>query len=412
MSQATGFSVDAIRNDFPFFARSSGTEPPLAYLDNAATAQKPQCVLDAVLDLYRDATSNVHRGVHRLSAEATRRYENARDIVQRYIHAHDRCEIVFTRGTTESVNLVAQSYVRPLLGAGDEILITQMEHHSNFVPWQMVAEQTGAVVRVAPVTPQGELDLDAWRALLTERTKFVSVVHTSNAIGTINPVAEIVRLAHERGVAVLVDGAQAMPHQRVDVQALGADFFAFSGHKVFGPTGIGVLYGKQELLDDMPPYQGGGDMIKLVSLTNTVWNDLPYKFEAGTPNIAGAVGLGAALEWMKTIDLDGAALHERALHDDATARLRQWDDVRLIGTAAHKAAVVAFVMDGVHPHDIGTILDQARVAIRTGHHCAQPLLESFGVHATARASFALYNTHEEVAALAAGMAQVRELFGA
>lgn len=397
------------RADFPILERTVHGKP-LAYLDNGATSQKPQCVIEAETYYYAHLNANVHRGVHRLSQEATDAYEGARDTVQVFLNAARREEIVFVRGTTEAINLVANSYGMRF-GPGDEIVITAMEHHSNIVPWQLACERTGAVLRVAPVNDRGELIVDEFRRLLGPRTRFVALTHVSNALGTINPVRELVALAHEYGVPVLLDGAQAVPHVAVDVQALDCDFYAFSGHKLYGPTGIGVLYGKSALLEAMPPWQGGGDMIRAVSFTGTTWNDLPYKFEAGTPNIAGAVGLSAAIRYLSDMGLDQVAAHEHALLAYATERAQEVPGLRLIGTARDKAAILSFVLDDVHAHDVGTILDLEGVAVRTGHHCAMPLMERFGVPATVRASFALYNTRADVDALFAALRKVREIFG-
>jgi cysteine desulfurase / selenocysteine lyase len=403
------FDVAAVRGDFPIL-RERLHGKPLVYLDNAATTQKPQVMIDRLNTFYRQENANVHRGVHRLSERATDAYEDARLTVCRFLNAADPKEIVFVRGTTEAINLVAQSYGRTHVGSGDEIVITMMEHHSNIVPWQILCEQTGARLRVAPITDDGDIHLDAYEALLSARTKIVAVVHVSNALGTINPIAEIVRIAHAGGIPVLVDGAQAVAHMPVDVRALDCDFYAFSGHKVFGPTGIGVLYARASLLDAMPPYQGGGDMISAVTFERTVYNVPPYKFEAGTPDIAGAIGLAAALEYVEAIGLDHVNAHEHELLAYGTAALSQVPGLRLTGTAAHKAGILAFVLEGVHPHDIGTILDREGVAIRTGHHCCQPLMDRLGVPATARASLALYNTREEVDALARAVDKVREVF--
>jgi len=401
------FDVEKVRKDFPILDGRVWCKP-LVYLDNAATSQKPRAVLEAIDRFYREHNSNVHRGVHWLSAAATRDYEGARDKVRAWIHAATREEIVFTRGTTEAINLVARSFLKPRLARGDEILVTEMEHHSNIVPWQLVCEETGAKLRVVPIDDRGQLLFD--EKLLTPRTRLFAFVHVSNALGTVNPARELVRLARARGVPTLVDGAQAVPHLRVDVQALGCDFYAFSSHKLFGPTGIGVLYGRKALLDEMPPYQGGGEMIKRVTFEKTTWNDLPYKFEAGTPDIAGAVGLGAALDYLSTLDWDALHAHEQALLDRATEGLSAVKGLRILGTAKEKAALVTFAMDHVHPHDIGQILDQEGVAVRTGHHCAQPVMDRFKVPASARASFAFYNTLAEADAVVAALAKVRELF--
>jgi cysteine desulfurase / selenocysteine lyase len=403
------YDVQAVRHDFPIL-RERVHDKPLVYLDNAATTQKPQAVIDRLTTFYAHENANVHRGVHLLSERATDAYEDARRTVCRFLNAADPREIVFVRGTTEAINLVAQSYGRSHIGPGDEIVITTMEHHSNIVPWQMLCEQTGARLRVVPITDAGELRLDAYEAALSERTKIVAVVHVSNALGTINPVAEIVRFAHGRGIPVLVDGAQAVAHMPVDVRRLDCDFYTFSGHKIFGPTGIGVLYAKAPLLEAMPPYQGGGDMISSVTFERTLYNVLPYKFEAGTPNIAGAIGLAAALDYVDAIGLDRINAYERELLAYGTDALSQIAGLRLTGTAADKAGILAFALEGVHPHDVGTILDRQGIAIRTGHHCCQPLMDRLGVPATARASLALYNTREEIDALAAALDTVREVF--
>ncbi len=397
------------RKDFPIL-RETVRGKPLVYLDNAATTQKPQSVIDTEVAYYRHTNANVHRGVHMLSQRATDAYEAARDKVRRFVNAADTREIVFVRGTTEAINLVAQSYARPRLGADDNIIISAMEHHSNIVPWQMVCAQTGAELRVVPVNDAGEFEFDMFEKLIGKHTKLVAVTQLSNALGSIPPVARIIELAHTHGVPVLLDGAQGASHLGVDVRALDCDFYAFSGHKVFGPTGIGALYGKAELLDAMPPYQGGGDMIRSVSFGQTEYNDLPYKFEAGTPNIAGAIGLGAALDYISAIGMDAIAAHERDLLDYATGLVEGIPGLRIVGTARDKASILSFTLDGVHPHDIGTILDHDGVAIRTGHHCAMPLMQRFGIAGTARASFALYNTRAEADALAAGLLKVQEMF--
>ena len=399
-----------VRADFPILAREIHGKP-LVYLDSAASAQRPIAVLQAVDHYERRLHSNVHRGVHSLSQWATEAYEGARERVRDFLHARSTREIVFVRGTTEAINLVANSYGRAHLGPGDEVLITYLEHHANIVPWQMVCAQSGARLRAAAVLPNGELDLASLRALLTPRTRIVAVAHVSNALGTILPVREIVQLAHARGVPVLLDGAQAVAHERVDVQELDCDFYAFSGHKIYGPTGIGVLYGREQLLAQMPPWQGGGDMILTVSIERSTYNELPWKFEAGTPNISGAIGLGAALGYVESLGRERIGAHERSLLELATARLASVPGLRLIGTAPAKAGVISFTLAGVHPHDIGTILDSEGVAIRTGHHCAMPIMQAYGLAATARASFALYNRAEDIERLVAGLAKVRGLFG-
>ncbi|HEX2121978.1 MAG TPA: cysteine desulfurase [Thermoanaerobaculia bacterium] len=403
------YDVESIRKDFPILARNARGKR-LVYLDNAATTQKPRQVIDRIVRYYSEENSNVHRGVHYLSEVATLEYENARGLVQRFLNARNEKEIVFTRGTTESINLVAQTWGRTNVGEGDEVLISAIEHHSNIVPWQMLCEEKGATLRVIPVNDAGELLIEEYERMLNPRVKLVAVGHASNALGTINPIRRIVAAAHANGSLVLVDGAQGVPHMRIDVQDLGCDFYAFSGHKVYGPTGIGVLYGREALLDAMPPWQGGGDMILSVSFEKTTYNALPYKFEAGTPNIAGVIGLAAALDYVSSIGLETIAAYESGLQTYTTRRLLEIDGIRLIGTAREKAAVVSFVLEGVHPHDIGTILDQEGIAIRTGHHCAQPLMMRFNVPATGRASFGLYNTMEEADALVAGLHKVIEVF--
>jgi len=405
----TPYDVDAIRKDFPILQRLARGRH-LVYLDNAATTQKPKQVIDRIVRYYSEENSNVHRGVHYLSEIATVEYENARLFVQRFLNARDVKEIVFTRGTTESINLVAQSWGRANVREGDEILISAIEHHSNIVPWQMLCDEKRAKLRVIPVSDNGELLFEEYERMLNPRVKLVSVGHASNALGTINPIKRMIAAAHANGSLILIDGAQGVPHMHVDVQDLGCDFYAFSGHKVYGPTGVGVLYGREALLDAMPPWQGGGDMILSVSFEKTTYNALPYKFEAGTPNIEGVIGLAAALEYVSSIGLDAIAAYEHELLLYATARLREIDGLRIIGTAREKAAVISFVLDGVHPHDIGTILDQEGIAVRTGHHCAQPLMMRFNVPATGRASFGLYNTKEEADVLVAGLRKVIEVF--
>jgi cysteine desulfurase/selenocysteine lyase len=402
------FDVAAVRRDFPLLGRMVRGWP-LAYLDNAATSQKPRTVIDCESHYYETLNANVHRGVHQLSQEATDAFEGARTKVQRFINAAHREEVLFVRGTTEAVNLVASSYGARLV-EGDEILITGMEHHSNIVPWQLLCERSGALLRVAPIDDRGALIPEQFGRLLGPRTRIVALAHVSNALGTVNPVRELVDLAHAHGAVVLVDGAQAVPHMAIDVQALDCDFYAFSGHKMYGPTGIGVLYGKRALLDAMPPYQGGGDMIRSVSFARTTYNDLPYKFEAGTPNIAGGIALGAAVDYLCRHDFAAVAAHEQSLLDYANRRASEIAGLRLVGTAPQKTAVFSFVVDGVHAHDVGTVLDGEGVAVRTGHHCAMPIMERFGVAATVRASFAMYNTHEEVDALFNGLVRVREIF--
>jgi cysteine desulfurase / selenocysteine lyase len=411
MKESTmALDVERIRKDFPILHQEVHGRP-LVYLDSAATSQKPQVVLDALADYYARDNANVHRGVHRLSERATEAYEGARARIQRFLNAAHPREIVFVRGTTEGINLVAQTYGRQTVGPRDEVVITALEHHSNIVPWQMLCEEKGAALRVVPIDDAGEVDVEAYERLLGERTRLVAVAHVSNALGTIVPVKRMIDAAHRRGIAVLVDGAQAAPHLRVDVQDLDCDFYTFSGHKTYGPTGIGVLYGKTALLEAMPPYQGGGDMIKSVSFEKTVYNDLPYKFEAGTPDIAGAIGLGAALEYLEGLGLDRVAAHEHALLVHGTERLSALPGLRLVGTAREKASVLSFLVDGVHAHDVGSILDGEGIAVRTGHHCAMPVMTRLGIAATARASLGVYNTREDIDALVEGLAKVREVFG-
>jgi cysteine desulfurase/selenocysteine lyase len=403
------FDVRRVREDFPILKQRVRGKP-LVYLDNAASAQKPQVVIDALSRFYSTSYANIHRGIHWLSEQATEAYESARANVQRFLGAAEASEILFVRGTTEAINLVAHSYGKTHVRAGDEILISAMEHHSNIVPWQMLCDATGAVLRVAPINDDGELLLEEYEKLLTPRTKLVAMAHVSNVLGTINPIRRIVELAHRRTVPVLVDGAQAVPHLAVDVQTLDCDFYACSGHKLFGPTGVGVLYGKAALLEAMPPYQGGGHMIQSVTFEKTTYGKVPDRFEAGTPNIAGVVGLGAAIDYMSDIGLEAITAYERELLTYATDRISRIPGMRLIGTAQDKAGVMSFVVDGVHPHDVGTFLDNEGIAIRAGHHCAQPLMSRFGVPATARASLALYNTPEDIDALAAGIHKSIEFF--
>ena len=403
-------SVKFCRHHFPVL-RQYVNGKPLVYLDNAATSQKPQVVIDTIMRYYEEENSNIHRGVHYLSERATRAYETARVKVQQFINAQSYKDVIFVRGTTEGINLVAHSYGRSHVGKGDEVLISAMEHHSNIVPWQILCEEKEATLRVIPMNDSGELLLDEYEKLLGERTKIVVLTHVSNSLGTINPIKQMIATAHARGIPVVIDGAQAVPHMKVDVRDLDADFYAFSAHKMFGPTGVGILYGKSALLDAMSPYQGGGDMIKSETFEKTIYNDLPYKFEAGTPNIAGGIGLGAAIDYIKQIDLDAVVAHEHALLTYATEALSHIERVRIIGTAKDKASVLSFVVDGIHPHDIGTILDEEGIAVRTGHHCAQPVMQRFGVPATARASFAFYNTKDEVDALVRGIHKVIEVLG-
>jgi cysteine desulfurase/selenocysteine lyase len=403
------FDVAAARRHFPILSRMIHGKP-LVYLDNGASAQRAQSVIDAVDDYERHHHANIHRGVHTLSQEATAMYEGARDRVQRFINARSRSEVIFVRGTTEAINLVAQSYARPTLRAGDEILITHLEHHANIVPWQMVCEQTGAKLVVAPMDAQGEVHLEAIVSLMNARTKILACAHVSNALGTILPVRRIIAAAKARGIITLIDGAQAISHMAVDVQELGCDFYAFSGHKMYGPTGVGVLYGREQLLDRMPPWQGGGEMILQVTFAKTTYNALPNKFEAGTPNISGGIGLGAAVDFLSGLDLSAAHAHEDALLHHATATLNKVQGLRIVGTAPDKASLVSFVVAGVHPHDLGTILDEDGIAVRTGHHCAMPVMDFFKVPATARASFAFYNTFDEIDRLAFGIERARKMF--
>ncbi|HUG53393.1 MAG TPA: cysteine desulfurase [Vicinamibacteria bacterium] len=401
----------ALRRDFPILGQTVHGHP-LVYLDNAASAQKPRAVIEAEERAYAELYSNIHRGVHSLSMKATDAYEAARVKAQAFINAGSVKETILTSGTTAAINLVAATYGRKNVGAGDEVLITGLEHHSNIVPWQMLCDEKGARLRVAPLDEQGQVVLEEYERLLSPRTRLVALAHVSNALGTVNPVGRMIELAHAQGAPVLIDGAQAAPHLAVDVRALDVDFYAFSAHKVYGPSGVGVLYGKQALLDAMPPWQGGGDMILSVTFEKTTYNELPYKFEAGTPNIAGVIAFGAALDYVTALGLDRIAAHEHGLLTYATRRLLEIPGLRIIGTAPEKAAVVSFVLEGAHPHDIGTILDYEGVAVRTGHHCAQPVMERYGVPATARASFALYNTLEEIDVLVRGLHKVREVFGA
>ena len=404
------FDVERVRRDFPILARMVNGRP-LVYLDSAASSQRPLPVLHAVEHYETHCHANVHRGVHALSQAATEAFEGARERVRRFINAATSREIVFVRGTTEAINLVAQSFGRARLARGDEILITALEHHANIVPWQMLCEQTGCTLRVAPIDRRGELEFDRFLGLLSARTRLVAVAHVSNALGTVLPVRRMVEAAHGHGAVVLIDGAQAIPHSRIDVRELGCDFYAFSGHKLYGPTGIGVLYGREELLDAMPPWQGGGDMIRTVSFEKSTYNELPWKFEAGTPNISGAVGLAAAMDYVESLGQEAIAAHEQRLLSLASAAVGRIPGVEIIGTATHKASVLSFTMEGCHPHDLGTILDAEGVAIRTGHHCAMPVMTFFDIPATARASFGCYNTEGDVEALAAALGKAREVFG-
>ncbi len=404
------YDAERVRADFPILATTVNGRP-LVYLDSAASSQRPLAVLRAVEDYETHSHANVHRGVHALSQAATAAYEGARERVRRFVNARSPREVIFVRGTTEAINLVAQAYGRARFGPGDEIVITALEHHANIVPWQMVRDQTGCTLRVAPINRRGELEFDAFTKLLGPRTRLVAVAHVSNALGTVLPLQRIIDAAHGHGAVVLVDGAQAVPHLPVDVRALGADFYTFSGHKLYGPTGIGVLYGREELLQAMPPWQGGGDMILTVSFERSTWNELPYKFEAGTPNMSGAVGLAAAMDYLEGLGIEAVAAHEQQLLRLATEELTRLPDIELVGTAAHKASVLSFTMKGVHAHDLGTILDAEGVAVRTGHHCAMPVMTFFGIPATARASFGCYNTAGDVRRLVAALRKAREVFG-
>jgi cysteine desulfurase/selenocysteine lyase len=405
----TGFDIEKIRSDFPVLSRKVNGKP-LVYLDNGATSQKPLAVIETLDKYYREYNSNIHRGVHTLSEEATTEYEAARKKIKNFINANSTQEIVLTSGTTDAINLVAQSYGRTNIKVDDEIIITEMEHHSNIVPWQLLCEQTGAKLNVVPINDAGEIIVEEFERLLNEKTKIVAIVHISNALGTINPIKEIIDLAHAKNVPVLIDGAQAVPHYKVDVQALDCDFYCFSGHKLFGPTGTGVLFGKQSLLEAMPPWKGGGDMIRTVRFDKSTYNDLPYKFEAGTPHIAGVIGLGAAIDYVSSIGMDAISAYEADLLDYATKALSSIDDLRLIGIAKNKASILSFVMEKIHPHDLGTILDQNGIAIRTGHHCAMPVMERYKIPATARASLALYNTKQEIDLLVDGLNNVKKVF--
>jgi cysteine desulfurase/selenocysteine lyase len=404
-----GFDLPRIRADFPILSLQVN-DHPLVYLDNAASSQMPQQVIDRMVRYQSTQHANIHRAVHTLSEIATNEFEQARRTLQQFIHAREAREVIFTSGTTDAINLVMHGYGRKFIGAGDEIILTTLEHHSNIVPWQMLAEEKGATIRVAPINDAGELCMDAYENLFNERTKFVGVTHVSNALGTINPLKQMIAYAHERGVPVLVDGAQAAPHMPVDVQDLDCDFYAFSGHKLCGPTGVGILFGKAALLERMQPFKGGGDMILSVTFEKTTYNTIPHKFEAGTPPIAAAIGLGAAVDYLTAIGMDAIHAHEQTLLDYATQQMRQIPGVRIIGTAAHKAAVLSFAIDGIHPHDIGTLLNQDGIAVRTGHHCAQPVMQRLKLPATSRASFAFYNSMAEVDALIAGIQTVQKVF--
>lgn len=402
-------TIENCRQDFPALQQEINGHQ-LVFLDSAASSQPPQSVIEAIAEYQRHDHANVHRGVHTLSHRATDAYEGAREKIRNFINAASRSEVVMTSGTTEAVNLVAQSYCRPALGAGDKILITHLEHHSNIVPWQIVCEQTGAELIVAPIDDMGQLDLAAFLDLLDESVRFVAVAHVSNALGTINPVKKIITRCHEMDVPVLLDGAQGVPHMAIDVQDLDCDFYAFSGHKMFGPTGAGVLYGRESLLDTMPPYQGGGDMILEVSFTGTTYNELPYKFEAGTPNISGVIGLGAAVDYLLAVGMNNVAKHESVLLSYMTSELEKVDGIRLIGTAEEKASVQSFMLDDIHPHDLGTILDHQGIAVRTGHHCAMPVMQHFGIPGTARASLGLYNNTDDIDRLVAGLEKAKQIF--
>jgi len=404
------YDIERIRADFPILGQQI-YDRPLVYLDNGASAQKPRAVIDSIRHTYEAEYANVHRGVHYMSQKATEAMEGARETVRTFINAEDTREIIFVRGATEGINLVASSWAETELGAGDEILLTVMEHHSNIVPWQFVRERTGAVLKVAPIDDAGELQMDEFERLLTDKTKLVAITHVSNALGTVVPVAEIIRMAHDKGAKVLIDGCQAVPHMTVDVRALDADFYVFSGHKLYGPSGIGILYGKAALLEAMRPYQGGGEMINSVTFEETTYAELPFKFEAGTPHIAGAIALGAAVDYVSNVGLANIAAHEDDLLRYASEKLREINSLRLVGTAREKAGIVSFVFDDIHPHDVGTILDREGVAVRTGHHCAQPVMDRYDVPATVRASFGLYNTRAEIDALVDGLRRVQEIFG-
>ena len=405
----SGFDAERVRADFPILQQQVNGKP-LVYLDNGATSQKPQVVIDELVRYYSTENANVHRGVHTLSQQATDSYEGARAKLRGLLNAADDHEIIFTRGTTDSINIVAQSFGKQSLGPGDEVIVSNMEHHSNIVPWQMLREEKGVVLRVVPIDDSGELLMDEYERMLSPRTKLVSITHVANALGTILPVEQIIEMAHAQGVPVMLDGAQAVPHMAVDVRRLDCDFYVFSGHKIFGPTGTGVLYGKAEMLEAMPPVQGGGDMIKSVTFEKTIYNDLPYKFEAGTPNIAGAIGLGAAIDYVQSIGYEAFGAYEDDLLDYGTRALESIDGLRIIGTSPHKAGILSFVMENIHPHDIGTILDAEGVAVRTGHHCAQPVMQRFQIPATVRASLAMYNTKQDIDALVRAIDRVIEVF--
>ncbi|NKB22482.1 MAG: SufS family cysteine desulfurase [Alphaproteobacteria bacterium] len=404
------FDIESVRQDFPILSEEVYGKP-LVYLDSGASAQKPRAVIDAISSVYESEYANVHRGVHYMSQKATDRMEAARETVRAFINARDIREVIFVRGATEGINLVASSWGRQNLSEGDEIILSVMEHHSNIVPWQLIAEQTGAEIKVVPISDDGALDMDAYADLMSDRTKIVAITHVSNALGTIVPVEEIIRIAHERDVPVLLDGCQAAPHMVLDMQALDVDFYVFSGHKIYGPSGIGVLYGKAELLEAMPPYHGGGEMIDVVTFEKTTYADLPFKFEAGTPHISGIIGMGAAIEYINGLGLENIAAHEHDLLEYGAVKLSEINSLRMIGTAPEKAAILSFVLETVHPHDVGTILDREGIAVRTGHHCAQPVMDRFDIAATIRASIGMYNTREEIDTLVAGLGRVQEIFG-
>ena len=404
------FDVERIRQDFPILSEEVYGKP-LVYLDNGASAQKPRAVIDAISNVYETEYANVHRGVHYMSQMATDAMEGAREKVRAFINARDTREVVFVRGATEGINLVASSWGRNNLSAGDEIILSVMEHHSNIVPWQLIAEQTGAVLKVVPISDHGVLDMEVYEKLVCDKTKIVAITHISNALGTITPVDQIIRIAHEQNVPVLLDGCQAAPHVALDMQALDVDFYVFSGHKIYGPSGIGVLYGKEKLLDTMPPYHGGGEMIDVVTFEKTTYADLPFKFEAGTPHISGIIGMGAAIDYINSVGIDNVTLHENDLLEYGTGKLSQVNGLKIIGTAPQKAAIFSFVMEEIHPHDVGTILDREGVAVRTGHHCAQPVMERYDIAATIRASIGMYNTREEIDSLVSGLERVQEIFG-
>ena len=404
------FDVERVREDFPILSEEVYGKP-LVYLDSGASAQKPRAVIDAISNVYETEYANVHRGVHYMSQKATDAMEAARETVRAFINARDIREVIFVRGATEGINLVASSWGRQNLSAGDEIILSVMEHHSNIVPWQLIAEQTGAVLKVVPISDDGALDMNAYADLVSDKTKIVAITHVSNALGTITPVEEIIRIAHERGVPVLLDGCQAAPHMALDMQALDVDFYVFSGHKIYGPSGIGVLYGKAELLEAMPPYHGGGEMIDVVTFEKTTYADLPFKFEAGTPHISGIIGMGAGIDYINALGLGNIAAHEHDLLEYGAAKLGEINSLRMVGTAPKKAAILSFVLETVHPHDVGTILDREGIAVRTGHHCAQPVMDRFDIAATIRASIGMYNTREEIDVLVAGLGRVQEIFG-